>query len=705
PQSWNSHSRPAQLCRAASVEGIPAHASPLPGITDPEVLRLQLECRPLNLFHPARLPFHQKVQLWLIASVAGTLCLAAGIFLLDQVRETRQLFATSIAGVTRATAANCRAAAVSGDSGNARESLSALAGSPGIIRARLTRRDRSLIAEYSPGHSAGTGSALGRILVLTEPVKVQDETVGFLTIEADDSALLGGLIRRYVLVELAITLLAVLLALTIARQLQRRVSRPLQMLAAVADRFVEGKNYSLRAPVTESDGEVTSFTRAFNRMLNRVQDQDNALLEAQQQLTAQVEQLTHEVGERRRLERERLELERHILASQKLEGLGLLAGGIAHDFNNLLTPILGHLSMIEQDLPRQSPLAVPVRDSIAAARSAANLCRQMLAYAGKGRFELTPQDLNSVLVECRELLLLSVDKRVRLTLQPGTALPPVVADRTQLQQIMMNLVINASEAIPEKSMGRITVRADVLVVGPDSGFPRCHPAPPAPGRYVVLEVADNGTGISESVCQRIFEPFFTTKFTGRGLGLAAVMGIVRSHSAILSLETAPGAGTTFRVLFPGTPTETPPVRAAVPVPATQAAGTILLIDDEPLVLSVAVAVCQRLGFQTLAAHSGQEGITLFRQHAGRITAVLLDQTMPGLDGGATFRLLYDFNPDIPVVLMSGLSEREAQKNFPALPLAGFLQKPFLYQDLADMLATVTGSPRAPGAHGHGFRDN
>ena len=634
----------------------------------------------------SKLEFHRKVQFLLTTAVAGALVVAAIALFVFQVSETRQLLADNLTSLARATASNCSAAVVFGNAADARETMNALTVSSSVHSARLTTADGSLFAEYvAPGSRAGQ-KPIAAMEIVTAPVLAKGETVGYLILNADYSADLTRLTRRYAIVVLAVTVIAALIALTIAHKINRRYSLPLRRLAAVADQLVDRKDYALRAPETNGHGEVVTFTRAFNQMLDRVQSQDRALEEAHTMLKLQVTQLTHEVGERQRMERERAELEQKILATQKLESLGVLAGGIAHDFNNLLTPIIGHLSLIGHDLPAGSALAEPVRDSLQAARAAANLCRQMLAYAGKGRFEFTNLDLNVAVVDCRALLSHSVDKRIVLTVDLCPRSCPVLADRTQLQQIMMNLIINASEAIGETPGGRIAVRTTRLTADESQALPRCMPTAPAPIDYVMLEVSDNGPGMTDAVCQRIFEPFFTTKFTGRGLGLAAVLGIVSGHKGHLSIETAPGRGTTFRVLFPAIDAATEPNPALATATLAQANGSVLIIDDEPLVRKVAAAVCTHLGLKSILAATGHEGVELFRQHSAEITVVLLDQMMPGMDGGTTFLNLNALKPGVKVILMSGHSEKETQKSFPSLKLAGFLQKPFDFDSLSAILA-------------------
>jgi PAS domain S-box-containing protein len=256
-----------------------------------------------------------------------------------------------------------------------------------------------------------------------------------------------------------------------------------------------------------------------------------------------------DVTEQRRAEEERLRFERRVMEAQRLEGLGLLAGGVAHCFNNLLTAVLGYADLVGMGLPPGSPLRAYLAQIELAARRAAELCQQLVAYAGKGRFAVEPVALSDLVRDSAALLRPSLPNKVALEVRLAPDLPPVQADATQLGHVVMSLVLNAAEAVGNRE-GRITVSTGRTAVGPAGPGPDYRGAELAPGEYVTLEVSDTGCGMDEAMRARIFEPFFTTKFTGRGLGLSAVLGIVRGHKGGLCVESKPGAGTTFRLLFP-----------------------------------------------------------------------------------------------------------------------------------------------------------
>jgi CheY-like chemotaxis protein len=307
------------------------------------------------------------------------------------------------------------------------------------------------------------------------------------------------------------------------------------------------------------------------------------------------------------------------------------------------------------------------------------------SQSGKGRFVIEPLSLSALVREISPLIRTSIPKTVQVRLELQEQLPLVAGDASQLQQLIMNLVINGAEAIPEGAEGTVLVRTSVQDV--DTTYIRNTVLPEelAPGDYAVLEVHDTGTGIDAATRERMFDPFFTTKFTGRGLGLAAALGIVRSHQGALKLYSTPGAGTTFKVLFPITrdqPRERVLSRAST---ERGAAGSILVIDDEEIVRNLATAVLRRQGFTVLVAKDGTEGVAVYRAYAQQIGVVVLDLTMPGVSGEETLRRLKDFRPDVRVVLSTGYNEVAVLQRFAGKGLAGFLQKPY---SAASLVAAV-----------------
>lgn len=395
-----------------------------------------------------------------------------------------------------------------------------------------------------------------------------------------------------------------------------------------------------------------------------------------------------DISEQKQAEDERLKLERKLLEAQKLESLGVLAGGIAHDFNNLLMVMLGNAGLALMELPPESPARESIAHIETTTRRAADLTRQMLAYAGKGRFVVQPLNLNTLIEEMTHLLRVSIPKNVALRYNLAPQLPAVEADATQMRQVMMNLVINAAEAIGTQQ-GIITLTTGIQWADRAYLAETYLDTNPLEGSYVYLEVSDTGSGMDAATRAKIFDPFFTTKFTGRGLGLAAVLGIVRGHHGSLKVYSEPGRGSTFKFLLPGLDAPVIPEPAHETLLTTwQHSGTILVVDDEGKIRDVAVRILKRFGFTALAAANGQVAIDLLRTHGSEIVCVLLDMTMPHLNGEATFRLMRQIKPDIRVVLMSGYNEQEATSYFAGKGLAGFLAKPFTPYDLHAILTEI-----------------
>jgi len=378
--------------------------------------------------------------------------------------------------------------------------------------------------------------------------------------------------------------------------------------------------------------------------------------------------------------------------TQRLESLGVLAGGIAHDFNNLLTAILGNAALAERKLlKRPEEVGQHLVNIVTSSETAADLCRQMLAYSGKGRFVVRHINLSHMVEEIGNLLHVSIAKNVTLHFRLTDHLPDVQVDLAQMQQVIMNLLINASDAIGERN-GDITISTG-LTEADANELRSAHAADDVqPGEFVYLEVTDNGSGMDKSVQEKLFDPFFTTKFTGRGLGMSAVLGIVRGHHGAIRLISEPGKGSTFRVLLPASAgdgeAETAPAAAESLSPAC---GMVLIVDDELPVRETARLMLEDFGFTTMTAADGVEGVAAYREHLAEIVAVLLDMTMPNMDGRTCFAELKRINPDVKVLLSSGYNEQETTTRFTGQGLSGFLQKPYTPEALRSKIREVLDS--------------
>lgn len=387
-----------------------------------------------------------------------------------------------------------------------------------------------------------------------------------------------------------------------------------------------------------------------------------------------------DITETKRAEEERRRLDTQIQHAQKLESLGVLAGGVAHDFNNLLVGMLGHADLALAEIHEDGPVRMHLLGIEQAARHAADLVRQMLAYSGRGRFIIQAVNLNELVAGMLQLLEVTIPKTVTLQREFATHLPPVEGDVTQLRQVVMNLVTNAAEAIGQKP-GTIRIRTGVRYC--DEAFLQAgylNDELPA-GHYAFLEIQDDGCGMDTETRARMFDPFFTTKFTGRGLGLAAVLGIIRGHCGSLQVESAPGAGSTFQVLFPAAETAAFPETRPPVQPAETPHGVVLLVDDDETVRNVGQRMLERAGLTVLTAEDGQDAVEKFRDRAMDIGCVILDLTMPRMNGEEALRALRAIRADVPVILSSGYDEEDLHARFAEADLAGFIQKPYYYEDL------------------------
>jgi PAS domain S-box-containing protein len=397
--------------------------------------------------------------------------------------------------------------------------------------------------------------------------------------------------------------------------------------------------------------------------------------------------VTTDITVRKRAEQEQEALGHQLLDAQKWESLGVLAGGLAHDFNNILTVVLGSAGLAQRHLPPGSPVAPYLEQIEQAAQRAAGLCREMLAYAGRGPVATSASDLSRIVRDSRGLLEVSSTNQARVRFELADGLPVVRADGDQVRRVLLNLVMNAGEAVGQGGVVDVTTSlVDVTGSEPTDHFRLA----PAPGTYVRLVVADNGPGISPEAMARLFDPFFTTKFPGRGLGLAAVLGIMKSHRGGIRVETAPGRGTTFEVYWP--PAEyvrLPPTEPTDPAPPAPARAA-LIVDDEMYVREVAASTLEELGYIPLLAGDGVSGLETFRANRAAVRVVVLDVVMPGMTGDELLAAIRTEAPGTPAVLISGYSDRRPAERDRRTE---FLQKPFRPEELAAAVRRVSSEVR------------
>jgi PAS domain S-box-containing protein len=395
----------------------------------------------------------------------------------------------------------------------------------------------------------------------------------------------------------------------------------------------------------------------------------------------------HDISKRIQAEKDRLLLEQQYQQTQKLESLGVMAGGIAHDFNNILTVIISSCSLAQLRPNMAGELLLEIDK---AAQRAAELCRQMLNYAGKTIMTMKRLKIRELVEDMISMLKATVSHNVTILFDCSDALPPVSGDAGQLRQVVMNLIINASEAIVEEQ-GNIHVKLVLTnVIKGISDKDYNGTAIPA-GQYVCLEVTDNGCGMDEETRNRIFEPFFTTKFTGRGLGMSATLGIIQAHIGALQFFSQPGQGTTFMVYLP-VPVkheigETLSSTCITPV-QWGGSGTILLVEDESQLLMVASNLIKALGFSVIGASNGKEALELYHKHSSDIGIVLTDMGMPIMDGYSLFRELKALTPELPIIISSGFGDTVVNTRIPNKEIAGMISKPYRFDQLRDVLKSV-----------------
>jgi PAS domain S-box-containing protein len=393
-----------------------------------------------------------------------------------------------------------------------------------------------------------------------------------------------------------------------------------------------------------------------------------------------------DITDRKKVEEEKFTMEQQFQQTQKLESLGVLSGGIAHDFNNILAIIMGNCSLAKLHEENAGKYIPEIEK---ASQRAAELCRQMMAYAGKAQFAKSNLNIRSIVAEMVDMLKKTIPQNVEIRVESSTDIPFIQGDSSQLNQVIMNLIINASEAIG-KEPGEINVSLTELTMNEDRLEMDYNGKAISPGCYVCLEVTDNGCGMDEKTKWRIFEPFYTTKFTGRGLGMSAVLGIIMSHKGALQLYSQLGHGTTFKVYLPAQKNvsdEDVNVQQKTQIP-WRGSGTILLVEDEAQIRDIAKTMLESFGFTVVVAVNGKDALDIYQKYASEITLVLTDMGMPIMDGYALFPALKRLNPRLPIVISSGFGDVDVISRIGHAKIAGLISKPYTLDRLREVLKSV-----------------
>ncbi|HIJ95751.1 MAG TPA: response regulator [Desulfuromonadales bacterium] len=518
-------------------------------------------------------------------------------------------------------------------------------------------------------------NALGASSML-DPNDNAPTLLGYVRIERDTADLTAA-IRQVILISTSIALVFWLMVSLLGYLMLQKLTRSFNTLMKGIQTLEQG---DFTSPIAiESDDEPGRAAVAINNLAKVLMQRSE---------------------ENSRLQHDRLNLERQMLHAQKLESLGVMAGGIAHDFNNLLQSILGNMELAAMKLGPDSPAHKYVEQSMNAAKRASLLTGSMLTYVGKGLLHKKGLNLNELVVENVDILKTATSSSITTELQLFPGLPFIYADEAYIQQVVMNLITNAAEAI-EQQPGIIKLATGIQECNQHCLDESLLDEKPKAGRFVFLKVSDNGCGMNDKTLKRLFDPFFTTKFTGRGLGMSAVIGIMKTHNGALFVESEIGIGTTFKVLFPISETA-PPATIQAPRVYTapektgstqQRSGVALVVDDEKSVLKVCTKMVSLCGYTVISACDGLDAVIKFREYEGKIDVVLMDLTMPNMDGITAMEKMYELRPEARIIIASGFNEDELSERITSQPPAGFVRKPYSMQALETELNRVMAPSR------------
>jgi signal transduction histidine kinase/ActR/RegA family two-component response regulator len=647
------------------------------------------------------LSIRTKLVLAITLTSAISLLLASTGFVGYRVAAFRGDLVRDLDALARISGDNSAAALTFRDPRSAEQVLSALRAKPHIVSAVLYTPGGAVFASYPAGGRDDAGAPPGpdgsrfeaSRVRLTRRIALDGEAVGTIVLTSDLEEL-GALVARSLNLVALLLLVSISLALALSYRFQRTVSGPVQRMADAAREVAETKNYSVRV-AREGNDELGFLASAFNEMLSLIESRDEELRRARDELETRVEirtgELIREMEDREVAEEALRERDAQLRQSQKMEAVGLLAGGVAHDFNNLLTAIVGYSQLMLRSIDPGDPLHSNAEEVLKAGQRATALTRQLLAFSRKQVLEPRVLDLNDVVSNLQKMLRRLIGEDVELESRPAPGLGSVMADPGQLEQVVMNLAVNARDAMPQG--GRLAI--ETANVDLDDAFADLHPGV-QPGPHVLLAIRDNGCGMDAATSSRIFEPFFTTKEQGRGtgLGLSTVYGIVKQSGGTIWVESEPGRGTTFRIYLPRVEAPAERVAAAQPRELPRGTETVLLVEDDDSVRDLAADILRLNGYTVLAAPHGIEALELCARRTERIDLVLSDVVMPHLNGPELLERLRPLLPEAKVLLMSGYAGDALGQHGTLDPGTPFLAKPFTPDTLARKIREVLERPPA-----------
>jgi signal transduction histidine kinase/ActR/RegA family two-component response regulator len=632
-----------------------------------------------------------KLTLIVALTALVALLLAGGALIVDDLVTFRARMARDLSVTADIIGANSTAALAFNDATAAGEVLAALRVEPQIVVAQVHDRTGRVFATYrrlgapdtAPGSPGPGGSRFTRDrLIVVRALVLDGEPLGTVRLEADLQELDARRNRQAVRV-LLVALCAAGVALLLAIPLQRRITGPILRLAETARAVSAGKDYTVRAGGGGAD-EVGQLVRGFNEMLGQIQARDDALRSHRDHLEEEVATRTAALARG----------QEELRQAQKMEAVGRLAGGVAHDFNNLLTIVLGRSELLLKRLSATDPLRRQVEMIRKTTERAADLTRQLLAFSRKQVLEARVLSINGVVTGMEKMLRLMVTENVRLIVKLDAALEQVKVDPGQLEQVIMNLAVNARDAMP--TGGALTLETANAEL--DLAFARDHPGS-RPGPHVMLRMSDTGMGMDAETRAHLFEPFFTTKGPGRGtgLGLATVFGIVKQSGGYIDVQSAPGQGATFTIYLPKTEESMPEADAAATAAATPGAQgeTVLVVEDEDDVRELACEILSLCTYTVLEARHPGEALLITERHRGPIHLMVTDVVMPQMKGTELARLVTAFRPEMRVLYMSGYAAGILGDADGVLEShMSFLPKPFSRDTLVRKVREVLDAPRA-----------